>query len=554
MASLTLSNDRIRMVFGANPLSVASLKNLGTGLQFSRGGSQSFLVRMPNAISDPVFLSVVESQASSAHGVSFTLRDESGGFRADVSVTSTPEGLAYLLKLTAPEPVWVVEWRLEELDLDEVVLPALGGQSLTKQMPPDVTLTYKYPFWLNAQFVLGLTAGGGVWLKSKDEKPVFKFMRVRRTGKTFMLSYGVEANGPLNANTIEATWYLDCFRGSWKIPTDEYRSWLEATFRPAPLRSNPHLPKWAQDVDFILEMWGIGKDSPRPFHTFDQMNERLRQWRKIHDPARTLVYLPGFAGHGIDSQAPDYTPSPQLGGKEKFRNLVDSAHRLGYRVMVHTNAIAMTFNHRLYREFERYQVVDVFGRRQGWGLDIDGDWLTEPYFAYMNPGTEEWRDLMVSVIGDLIVAYGVDAVFLDQTLLAFNVGSGPNFVTGMREYIRRLRQEFPNTLFAGEGLHEQVVEVLPMVQIHGIDSITEVHGIEGRTRWRKAHPISTYLFGRYSRFMAHLLTRHPSHPLFALQESSYARLGVIPALCLYHHRQPLDTPAVRRMIRRAGRT
>jgi len=39
-----------------------------------------------------------------------------------------------------------------------------------------------------------------------------------------------------------------------------------------------------------------------------------------------------------------------------------------------------------------------------------------------------------------------------------------------------------------------------------------------------------------------------------LQESSYARLGVIPALCLYHHRQALDTPGVRKMIRRAART
>ncbi len=63
---------------------------------------------------------------------------------------------------------------------------------------------------------------------------------------------------------------------------------------------------------------------------------------------------------------------------------------MGYRVMIHTNALAMTFTHRLYPQFRKHQVVDAFGRPQGWGLDIDGDWLVEPYFAYMNPGVPAW--------------------------------------------------------------------------------------------------------------------------------------------------------------------
>jgi hypothetical protein len=123
----------------------------------------------------------------------------------------------------------------------------------------------------------------------------------------------------------------------------------------------------------------------------------------------------------------------------------------------------------------------------------------------------------------------------------------------MRAHILRLREAFPGTLFAGEGLHEQVVKALPMAQIHGIDSITETHGMEGRVGWRKVHPVSVYLFGRYTRFTAHLLTRHPSHPMFAFQESSYKKLGVIPALCLYTNDQALDGPEVRKMIRRAAR-
>lgn len=553
MAPNVLSSGNLRMTFGSRPLSVISLKNLLTGTRFCSGGSQSLILRTPRAISDPVFLDTLESADQTADGVRLALRDETGAYGADLIIAPSPDGLAFRLSVSAPEPIWVVEWRLSGLDLREVVLPALGGQSLSKGMPPDTTLTYKYPFWLNAQFVLGMTSGGGVWLRSKDQRPVFKFIRVRRTQDRFTLAYGIEADGPLTSKALSATWYLDCFRGSWKVPADLHRTWMEEAFQPDLLDQNRLLPKWAADINFVLELWGIGKDSPQPFHTFEQMIERLKKWRRLHDPAKTLVYLPAFAEHGIDSRAPDYAPSPQLGGAEKFRELVDTAHRLNYRVMVHTNALCMTFNHPRFREFERLQVIDVFDRPQGWALDIDGDWLVEPYFAYINPGAAEWCDLMEGVIGNLVRSFGVDGVFLDQTLLAFNVSHGPNFVQGMHNFILRLRRSFPEILFAGEGLHEQVVSALPVAQIHGLDSITEVHALEGRARWRRVHPISTYLFGRYTRFVGHLLTRHPSHPAFALQESSYARLGVVPVLALYNNDQPLDTPAVRKMIRRARR-
>ncbi len=134
---------------------------------------------------------------------------------------------------------------------------------------------------------------------------------------------------------------------------------------------------------------------------------------------------------------------------------------------------------------------------------------------------------MIKIIGKLIFEYKIDDVFLDQTLLAFNVDEGPDFVRGMRDHVQRLQKAFPNTLFAGEGLHEQNVQCLPMAQIHGIDSIFEVHGMEGKAPWRKAHPISTY-FSENTQVYPHLLTKHPSNPMFKDQEEAYKKLNVIP--------------------------
>src|SRR5690606_1509542 len=142
-------------------------------------------------------------------------------------------------------------------------------------------------------------------------------------------------------------------------------------------------------------------------------------------------------------------------------------------------------------------------------------------------------------------------VFLDQTLLAFNVSKGPNFLKGMKNHIQRLQKAFPGILFAGEGIHEEVLAALPFAQIHGIDSLSEIHGMEGEKEWRKIHPVSSYLFGKYTRLSAHLLTKYPKHPKFKLQEESYKQLKVIPALCLYKTSQKIDIPEVKEMIDRA---
>jgi hypothetical protein len=41
--------------------------------------------------------------------------------------------------------------------------------------------------------------------------------------------------------------------------------------------------------------------------------------------------------------------------------------------------------------------------------------------------------------------------------------------------------------------------------------------MEGKKKWRKVHPVSAYLFGKYTRFTAHLLTRYPKNPMFKLR-------------------------------------
>jgi hypothetical protein len=547
-----LDAGRLSASFGDDPRVISRLQNTLTGEVLAADARQFIMLRMPNSASEPRFLDTVTAIEIEDGKLLIRLADEERESTAELTIQPAEHGLRFSLRVEAPSPLWMVEWRLSNLRLDEVLVPALGGQRLAPEMPRGTTLTYKYPFWWNSQFVLGPAGKGGLWMRTMETDPRFKLARVRRDEGSYSWSIGFEADGPLTSHELEAVWYLDAWLGDWRVPVEIHRAWLAEAFDLRPYPSHPHLPAWALDIDFVLELWGMHREHPEPSQTFAVMEERLREFGRLHDPARTLLYLPGFAQHGIDSNAPDYNPAEKLGGEAGFRRLIETAHGMGYRVMVHTNVLAMTYHHPLYPRFKEHQVVDIFDRPQGWAMDIDGDWLPEPFFAYINPGVRAWGEHMAGVMRGL-VDLGVDAIFLDQTLLAFNVSRGPNFVTGMREHIEYLQSRFPDVLFAGEGLHEQNVSALPFAQIHGIDSIAEVQNMDRQAPWRTAHPVSVQLFSPYTRYVAHLLTRHPTHHMFELQEEAYSRLGVVPALVLYDRSQHVDLPETRAMIARARR-
>jgi len=535
----------------AEPSRVSGLFYLPESTNVCAGGKQSVLVRTPLAVSEPYILDRFTIGKTEDGEITWLLRDPDGEFYGELRCSAEENRLKFRVALSGNHPIWLAEWCLSGLELEEWLVPALGGQIVSDSMPDLNELSLKYPFWWNAQFAVGQKGNGGIWLQSRDTAPNLKLLRLKRENNAFTLKFGYEAQAPILKNHLEFEWYLRGFQEDWKKPVDDHRIWMESAFDVKEFEQKRNNPEWTRDINIILEIWGADKRSNQPRHTFQDMVDRLHEWKELHPPNQTLLYLPGFAEHGIDSNAPSYNPSELLGGCDGFKHLIDSAHDLGFRVMVHTNVLAMAFTHPKYEEFRQYQVVDPFGRPQTWGLDMDGDWLTEPYFAYMNPGEDTWTDLMTDILGELIIDYQVDGIFLDQTLLAFNNSRGPNFLAGMRKHVETLQTRFPGALFAGEGLHEHTLAPFPFAQIHGIDSISGIHGIEGQVGWRLAHPVSSYLFRPYTKYLAHLLTKHPDHHDFDFQEAVYKKLDVMPVVCLYRKNQPLDSPKVRQVMKRA---
>lgn len=547
--STYIQSDSLKVKF-TEDFSIDGLFILNESTKVCAGCQQRIIIRTHDAVADSVVIDEVSSIENKDGTVKYFFDEKD--YSAEVKFFISDHKLLANIKAKAPKPIWLIEWELSGFNFEEVLVPALGGQSISKAMPEGRALSYKYPFWWNAQFVVGTTKNGGIILRSEDKSDDLKLLRVKKEDKSFTITYGFEADAPLHSNHLEGEIIIEGFEGDWKNGVDLHKNWMKENFNLINFKEHPHYPEWMNEINFVLELWGARK-TMRSHHTFEQMMDRIRMWKELHNPKETLLYLPGFANNGVDSNAPNYNPSIQCGGSEKFKELVNTAHDLGYKVMIHTNILAMTFCHPKYGGFKKFTTTDPWGRELSWGHDIDGDWLPEPFFAYMNPGYKEWGDLMTNILGEIINEYKLDAVFVDQTLLAFNNDRGPKFIQGMHDHIKRLQEEFPNILFAGEGINERVLPRLPVVQIHGIDSIAEVHGMDDRVQWRTVHPISSYLFGDFTKFKAHLLTKYVDDPMFKLQEESYAKLNVIPSLSLYSYDQEMDTPQTHKMIERAKR-
>jgi len=86
-----------------------------------------------------------------------------------------------------------------------------------------------------------------------------------------------------------------------------------------------------------------------------------------------LFYIPGYNG-AYDSTYPTYGPHPDLGGEEKFREMVDALHENGFRVMIHTNAWGVDPCHPNIDEFLKYLVKDKNGDYAGWQTGTFTKW------------------------------------------------------------------------------------------------------------------------------------------------------------------------------------
>ena len=205
MKKKTLKSASVEMIFDENPFHIEGIFILPDRTKVCANGIQNFFIRTRDALSDPVFLSEYKDVQYEGDGISFMLEDKSGDYSARFLITTSQNGIRIVLKVNAPDPVWLIEWKLSGFNFDSVIIPALGGQEISSNMPEGNTLSYKYPFWWNAQFALGMKGNAGLLINSRDDSPALKLLRV---GKDKIISV-LHTDLKPRHHLIQAAWRLN---------------------------------------------------------------------------------------------------------------------------------------------------------------------------------------------------------------------------------------------------------------------------------------------------------------------------------------------------------
>ena len=161
---LDIITDTVNIKFSKKN-SIDGIFILNDSTKVCAGNIHKFIIRTHNAVSDPIVLEKEASFNLVRDCAEALLEDPTGKYRALVRYSKMGRGIKVNIELIGPKPIWLAEYQIIGFDFEEIIVPALGGQSINKEMPEGKTLSYKYPFWWNAQFVIGCLAAdlrGGV--------------------------------------------------------------------------------------------------------------------------------------------------------------------------------------------------------------------------------------------------------------------------------------------------------------------------------------------------------------------------------------------------------
>lgn len=396
-----------------------------------------------------------------------------------------------------------------------LIVPGASGVEIDSSYKLD-GYEFQWPMTWEAQMIILKTPKGGFLIWSDDTDFRFKDFQYRRREGRWELRFGTQNVAPFDGlkEISSVAWRITAFRGDWTVGAEIYKEWMGKNLGLSPLLEEV---SWAKDVRFVVIM-NVEKNLLLP------LSERVNS-------SATLLYIPNWRFYEYDRNYPNYTASPQ------FPEFLSEAHRLGFRVMVHTNYFGVSPDHPLYTELKKYQMRDPFSGNLLWWEWTKAD--PPIYIAYINPASAEWRSIFVQTLKDVKERYGVDAFHLDCSWAMWNDANGPidglTSTQGNLELHRQLHEALPDVAFSGEGLNELTIRYERFAQRHVILGIDHVAQTWDANLIDHLHPISAFLFCPYNIMYGYLGVCNPdSYPaLWHAWDTSYESLGVVPTLWLY---------------------
>jgi uncharacterized protein (TIGR03437 family) len=396
-----------------------------------------------------------------------------------------------------------------DMTAGQFALPAQGGM-LLRGSSFSATNTYNFPgnSW-EAPFLVFQSAKGGLTILSTDTKSLSKdltiFANLQQTANALLQ---VEAPGPwktaTEAGPIE--WRLAAYTGDWQAGARVYRDWHNAALPPAPLSGGR---AWASTTRTVIE---YADAKPYQNSTLDSLAAHV-------NPAQTLLYLVNWRTNGYDVGYPDYSWDPSVPA------FIAHAHQLGFRVMLHTDALAVAPSSADFASVQQYQIKDPMNLTpQGWNWNLPAS--TPNRYALINPAASAYRQLFLARVSPAIQTLQPDAIHLDFSVI-FNDGNGLvnglNFNQGLAQLEKDLLAAFPNLVL---GLEESNDMIAPWASFSQPLYWSSSGFSPAAT---PPAPVSSYALANVSRYW-HLGTTNPDSTGFIPNLSQYEAQAVLPTL------------------------
>ena len=400
-----------------------------------------------------------------------------------------------------------VMWGLSNLShtVADVIAPVYGGQILTEE-----SKRYHYPGSWEAQLAILQGQRGGVFVRSDDTQYHFKTLEYSTEGDSFGLNFWQIPPVPFEhqKQVTTATWRLNAYQGDWHVPALAYQEWMHEVLRPV---DRAQMPDWVDDIELVithadpLEKVGVSV---------------IRILYRLVDPEKTLLYVTGWRKPGWRWNYPDYTPT------DNFGEFLKEAHNYGFKVMLHTNMVAVAPTDPLYAELAKYQVIDPdTGEKYGGYLD-DPNTPPSRSYVWINPASRVFRKMLVDRLKSVRETYNVDAFHLDISYSIHNNAliDGLTMAEGNILLHQELRKAMPSIVLGGEGLNEVTFLYESFAQ----------RGFKSGWIGKPVHPIGSFLFSPYTKLYGHLGFPNPDRDpeLFHAYQDGYKVWSVIPTLRL----------------------
>ncbi len=412
-------------------LNVASLTNLLTQERLITSPGQGWLqLNMQGTASTPLqtgsWQIVNDPQTGTQVG---TISASDGVHTVTVLVgedQATQEIFVRVQGTSTQQGVQSVIWGIQGFDpaLGKLVLPAEAGITFDASAQPSVVVE-QYPTHWEAQFAIYEAAAGSFMVYAPESNPHFKRLWASRQFGTLDLGLEVFARAPYSSATAVplVEWRLKSFAGNWKPAADYYRNWSSSQW---PVRSFDSRREWTKQIRGVVTII-----NPDPSY-LNPLAARL-------DPTKTLLYLINWRQDTYDVNYPDYTPGPNTAA------FVKQAQAMGFRIMLHANALGVATYNPAYQTVSQYQIRDpdsgnpIFWPTGLWpGVEPPPGFL--PSFAFISPCAPEFRALIREALRPAIDALQPDAIHLDAGGVLLNDANGllngETTIQGMIDYSR----------------------------------------------------------------------------------------------------------------------